>query len=159
MTAAVTFHDRRKAGAPICLDPGAALAALAAADVDLEQPGLELRVELRDTTTAGKHGFTRTADGKRFLVVVYALPKDAWLDRRLYPLANSLVHELRHVAQHQQGMSHDDYAAASAANGYHGNPFEVEARYYGRRADHKGVKDTGPAGPALGKAVWAWRAP
>lgn len=41
--------------------------------------------------------------------------------------------------------------------GYAKNMYELEARSFGRLADHTGEKDTGPAGPALGKKAWGLR--
>lgn len=70
------------------------------------------------------------------------------------------MHELRHVHQHQQDP---DFSAAYLHHnhtvGYGANPYEVEARYYGRLADPTGTKDTGPAGPSRGKHIWGLRAP
>lgn len=58
----------------------------------------------------------------------------------------------------QQDPDHEaHYAHENATVGYAANKYEVEARYYGRLADHTVTKDTGPAGAHLGKTAWALR--
>ena len=70
------------------------------------------------------------------------------------------MHELGHVQQHQHHPNLAvEYAGDNATVGYHANPYELEARYYGRLADPTASKHTGPAGPHLGKQVWGLRAP
>ena len=72
--------------------------------------------------------------------------------------AEALLHQLRHVAQLQQTPGFEAaYVHQNATVGYADNPYEIEARFYGRLADPTGEKDTGPAGTHLGKAAWGLR--
>lgn len=156
----ITVRDRRKATRQakhqLVLDREALDIACAVVGVDLtsDQP---LLIELRDGNGQQQGQARRTSRGG-FKVTVYVAKKDAYADRHLYVVNNSLLHELRHVAQMQADPGFAaNYAAATKAVGYQANPYEVEARYFGRLADHTGTKNTGNAGPALGELVWAVR--
>lgn len=157
---AVDLRDDRSAGAaPLELRTGELEAALAAAGVTVG-PATEIRLRLRDQTHPGEQGATKRIGADAYRVVVCVAAKPAFADRHLYVANNSLVHELRHVAQLQADPDFEaNYAHHTATVGYHDNPYEVEARCYGRLADPTGEKDTGPAGAHLGKAVWALQPP
>lgn len=159
-TEIITIKDSRKATRQaknhLVFSAEALDIALAVTGVDL-CTGETILVELRDGE-GGKQGFARRT-AKGFKVVLYVAKKNHYEDRHHYVINNSLCHELRHVAQMQ---AHPNFTAAyneaTLAYGYHANPYEVEARYFGRLADHTGTKDCGPAGmPALGELVWAVR--
>jgi hypothetical protein len=133
-------------------------AALQAAGV-VVGPGTRIRLRLREQAHPGQQGLAQRIGPDRYRVVIHVAPKDRLEDRHLYVLNNSLLHELRHVAQMQADPEHGaKYLHQNLTVGYEANAFEVEARYYGRLADHTGTKDTGPLGPPLGKRVWALRA-
>ena len=155
----ITVRDARKstrqAKHPLVLDREALDIACAIVGVELGQGGTIL-VELRDAAS-GKQGFARRTR-KGFKVVLFVTKKDTYEDRHHYVINNSLCHELRHVAQMQADEDFTaKYAAATKAVGYEANPYEVDARYHGRLADHTGTKNTGTAGPAVGELVWAVR--
>lgn len=134
----IDFRDDREGEAtPLRIDEERLNAALDAAQVDTH--GIEVRLRLRTQTDTNHQGFCKRIREGVYRVVVYVADKEAFEDRHLYVINNSLVHELRHIAQWQLGMPGD----------------EIDARYYGRLADHTGKKNTGKAGPALGKDVWA----
>lgn len=158
-TAILTVRDCRKATRQakhqLVLDQEALDIACAVVGVDL-CAGQPLLIELRDGEK-GKQGYARRTS-KGFKVVLYIAKKDSYQDRHLYVVNNSLLHELRHVAQMQtDGNFAARYAWADRHFGYAANPYEVDARYFGRVADHTGTKNTGNAGPALGELVWAVR--
>ena len=158
-TQILTVTDRRKASRtvkhPLVLDTEALDIACALTGVDL-CTGETILIELRDGEN-GKQGFARRT-AKGFKVVLYVAKKDHYEDRHHYVVNNSLAHELRHVAQMQTHPDFDmAYKVATAQYGYQANPYEVEARYFGRLADHTGTKNTGPAGKAVGDLIWAVR--
>lgn len=147
--------DTRQAKHPLVLDREALDIAAAVAGVDLA--GCTIKVRIKDGD-AKAQGQARRIGPNAFLVTLRVAKKDAYLDRHHYVVNNSLVHELRHVAQMQADPNFaQNYSAETMAKGYQANPYEVEARYFGRLADHTGTKDTGPAGKALGTLVWAVR--
>lgn len=159
-TAILTVRDLRKtsrqAKHQLLLDQEALDIACAVVGVDL-CAGQPVLIELRDGD-GKKQGYARPTSRGGFKVVVYVAKKDAYQDRHLYVVNNSLLHELRHVAQMQTDPNHGArYAWAQGHFGYNANPYEVDARYFGRVADHTGTKNTGNAGPALGELVWAVR--
>lgn len=156
---AIEFRDDRPAGsAPIRVELQAMGAALQAAGV-LVGPRTRILLRLREQALPGQQGLAQRIGPDRYRVVIHVAPKDRLEDRHLYVLNNSLLHELRHVAQMQADPEHGSkYLHQNLTVGYQANAFEVEARYYGRLADHTGTKDTGPLGPAFGKQVWALRA-
>ena len=121
-------------------------------------PQTEIRLRLRAQTHLGQQGSTTRIGPDAYRVVVCVADKPALADRHLYVVNNSLLHELRHVHQLQQDPDFEAaYAHQNANVGYADNPYEIEARYYGRLADPTGEKDTGPAGAHLGKAAWGLR--
>lgn len=157
----ITVNDRRKATRqakhPLVLDRGALDIAMAVTDVDLTEPGLAIVIDLVDGD-GNKQGMARRRADGTFHVTIGIVKKAAYEDRHHYVANNSLLHELRHVAQMQADPNFiAAYKKAIKAVGYQANPYELEARYFGRLADHTGKKDTGPAGPAMGPMVWAVR--
>lgn len=157
-THAVTLCDRRKpsrqARLPLALSVDALEAAMAVVGVDVTAD-LAIRLLVKDGD-GGQQGSMVQTGPESFDVTVRVAKKDSYEDRHHYVMNNSLAHELRHVAQAQADPGFAArYTAATRRFGYQQNPYEVEARFYGRLADHMGAKDTGPAGPALGKALWA----
>jgi hypothetical protein len=141
---------RKNKAAKFTLDTAALQKALAAAGV---LPGAFIKLRLVDGD-GKKQGQAQRIGPNAFRVIVRVLPKASYGDAQMYVLNNSLVHELRHVAQMQANPGFTlAYSKASKSVGYHNNPFEVEARYFGRIADHTGTKRP----DALGKSVWAIR--
>lgn len=157
---AVDVRDDRPAGATeLAVATEALEQAMAAAGVKAGGD-TEIRLRLRAQDHPGQQGHCTRLGKDSFRVVVRVADKPEFADRHLYVINNSLVHELRHVAQMQTDPNHASaYAHQQATAGYQHNTFEVEARQYGRLADHTGTKDTGEAGPALGKALWAIHPP
>ncbi|MEX2621926.1 MAG: hypothetical protein WD250_17060 [Egibacteraceae bacterium] len=157
---AVHLRDDRPSGSPpLTVDADALDAALHAAGATVG-PHTEIRLRLRPQTSPGQQGSTQKVGPDAYRVVVHVAAKPALADRHLYVVNNSLVHELRHVQQHQHDPDFNAaYLHANLTVGYDANPYEVEARYYGRLADPTGHKDTGLAGPPLGKHVWGLRVP
>lgn len=152
---AVDLRDDRPAGAaPLKVDAARLDVALEAVGVSVG-PSTEVRLRLRAQTHPGQQGSTKRIGRDAYRVVVHVADKRSLADRHLYAVNNSLLHELRHVHQLQQDPDFEAaYAHQNATVGYADNPYEVEARYYGRLADPAGEKDTGPAGAHLGKAAW-----
>ena len=155
---ALDIKDRRKesrqAKNPLHTDTEALEIAMAIAGVEVT-PNLVIKVRVKDQRSAGQQGEAKRIGPEAFLVKIRVAGKGHYEDRHHYVLNNSLIHELRHVAQMQQDEAFGaKYAKANATVGYGSNPYEVEAREYGRLADHTGTKDTGSAGPALGKECW-----
>lgn len=158
-SAAIHFRDDRPPGsASVRVEQEAMAAALEAAGV-VVGPGTRIRLRLREQTHPGQQGLAQRIGPDRYRVVIHVAPKERLEDRHLYVLNNSLLHELRHVAQMQGDPEHGaKYLHQNLTVGYTSNAYEVEARYYGRLADHTGTKDTGPLGPAPGKQLWGLRA-
>lgn len=156
----VDFRDDRPPGSPpLAVHPPAMETALAAAGVTVG-PHTVIKLRLRSQTAPGQQGHAQQLGSDSYRVVIHVADKPRLADRHLYVINNSLLHELRHVAQMQHDPHHQaNYAHQNHTVGYQHNSYEVEARYWGRLADHTNTKDTGPAGPALGKAVWALRPP
>ncbi|MEX2621549.1 MAG: hypothetical protein WD250_15135 [Egibacteraceae bacterium] len=157
---AVDVRDDRPAGStPLHLDANALDTALAAVGVTVG-PHTLVKVRLRPQQFPGQQGSAQRIGPDAYRVVIHVVDKPTFKDRHLYVVNNSLLHELRHVAQMQHDPDHElHYANENLTVGYAENKYEVEARYYGRLADHIGEKNTGPAGPALGKSAWAVRTP
>lgn len=155
---AVHIRDDRPPGAtPLKMDADALDTALAAAGVTVNANTV-IKLRLRPQAQPGQQGSACRLGTDEYRVVVHVAPKSGFADRHLYVINNSVLHELRHVAQMQQDLDHEAaYAHQNLTVGYADNKYEVEARYWGRLADHAGQKDTGPAGPHLGKQVWALR--
>lgn len=155
---AVDLRDDRPAGsAPLEIDADGLDAALEAAGVTTG-PSTDIRLRLRAQSQPGEQGSTKRVGPDAYRVVIHVAEKATLEDRHLYVVNNSLLHELRHLHQLQQDSDFEAaYSHHTLAVGYANNPYEVEARYYGRLADPAGVKDTGPAGIHLGKAVWGLR--
>lgn len=164
----IDYRDERKASRqarfPITFDYEAAEVALATAGVDVSQLD-RLVVRVTDANDA-RQGYTRPlaydpATGRWTLLIKVRVRKPevgGYTDAARYVLNSTLLHELRHVAQRlTYGPVFDLlYAAADQTLGYGQNPFELEARAYGRLADATGTKWT-PAevGPKAGRAAWA----
>jgi hypothetical protein len=156
---AVDVRDDSPAGStPLTIDADALDAAIAAAGVTVSANTV-IKLRLRPQTQPGQQGSTRRLGADQYRIVIHVAPKPAFADAHLYVINNSLLHELRHVAQMQQDPDHAaHYAHQNLTVGYASNKYEIEARHWGRLADHTGSKDTGPAGAHLGKQVWALRA-
>lgn len=146
--------ESRQQKSPMIFDVEAIEVALAVVGVEIT-PNLQIKVRIKDGD-GNAQGLCQQLGKESFRVTVRVAKKAAYADRHHYVVNNSLLHELRHVAQMQadpqQGQK---YALANKVMGYGENPYEVEARFFGRVADHTGTKATGPAGPAMGKSVWA----
>ena len=157
---AVDFCDDRPTGAPpLAVDTDRLDAALHAAGVTVG-PYTEIRLRLRPQTEPGQQGSTQKIGPDAYRIVIHVADKPVFTDQHLYVLNNSVLHELRHVHQHQHDLDFNAaYAHQTLTVGYAANDYEVEARYYGRLADPTGTKDTGPAGTHLGKQVWGLGAP
>lgn len=151
----VDFQDQRRTpGQRLRLDADALDCVLAVTGVHT-QGDLRVRLRLRDQHGGGQ-GLCQRLGHRDFRVIVAVAPKPAYDHHHLYVLNNSLIHELRHVAQHlNDPQMAVKYAQATLTVGYAHNPYEVEARLYGRLADHTGKKDTGHLGEAGGVALWA----
>lgn len=151
----VDFEDQRKSGPKIEVDPARMNAALRAAGV-VGGKDFRVKVRVRDQAQAGQQGVAQQIGPNSFRVVISVAPKARLENRHLYVLNNSLVHEMRHVAQHQQDPDMSaKYVHFQQTVGYANNPYEVEARAYGRLADHSGEKVIPKGlGPAQGEVVW-----
>lgn len=153
----VDIKDTRKASriakAPLVFDREAVEIAMAVCGVEV---GPETCIKLRITDAAkGQQGYARRIGPDAFLVKIRVAKKDTYTDVHTYVINNSLVHELRHVAQMQVTPGFEAaYAAETAAKGYRANAFEADAREHGRLADHTGTK-TSAAGQPMGKLLWA----
>jgi hypothetical protein len=155
---AVDLRDDRPSGsAPLVVDPDGMDAAIRAAGVQVG-PETRIRLRLRAQSYAGEQGSAAQVGPGDYRLVVHVAPKDKLEDRHLYVLNNSLIHELRHVRQMQDDPEHGaKYMHQNLTVGYAKNKYELEARRFGRLADHTGEKDTRPAGPALGKKAWGFK--
>jgi hypothetical protein len=155
---AVHVRDDRPPGStPIHIDADALDVALEATGVTVG-PHTVIKVRLRPQTAPGQQGSARRLGPDEYRVVVHVADKAKFEDHHLYVINNSLLHELRHVTQMQHDPDHElAYANENLTVGYAKNKYEVEARYYGRLADHTGEKVAGPAGTPLGNAAWALR--
>lgn len=160
----VDFRDTRKesrqAKAPIAFDVEAIEIAMAVVGIDVgPETKIIVRVtDAKDGEKASERGYSRRAGTDTFVVKVRVAKKDVYEARHGYVVNNTLVHELRHVAQMQQYAEAFTvlYAAANETVGYAENPFETDARAFGRLADHTGTKAT-PAGTPMGDLLWALR--
>lgn len=157
---AIDFRDDRPpTSTALTLHPEAMDVALAAAGV-VVGPDTVIKLRLRPQTASDQQGQVQQLGTDSYRIVVHVADKPQLADRHLYVVNNSLLHELRHVAQMQHDPDHHaKYAQQNLTVGYQHNSYEVEARWWGRLADHTAAKPTGPAGPALGKAAWALRPP
>ena len=139
--------------APLRLNPHSLARAVSAAGVK----GGTVKIVLADDT--GGYGHARVLPDGTHQVVLSIAAKDTYSPGSCYVMNNSLVHELRHVAQQQADPDMGaKYAHANATVGYQANPYEVEAWAYGRLADHTGKKDIpNPVngGTAMAGGVWA----
>lgn len=153
---AVEVQDYRKVkGAPISIDKAKLQAIMKAVGIE-QEPGLKIRLRFWDQSVPGEQGVTQRIGPSEYRVVVKVAAKEKFEDRHLYVMNNSLLHEMRHVTQNQKDpQMGQKYMMANMTVGYGKNPYEIDARYYGRLADHTGTKDTGKLGPAKGKKLWA----
>lgn len=153
---AVHVRDDRPPGSTaVHIDADALDVALNATGVAVG-PHTVIKVRLRPQNTPGQQGSARRLGPDEYRVVVHVADKPKFDDHHLYVINNSLLHELRHVAQMQNDPDHElHYAHENVSVGYAENKYEVEARHYGRLADHTGDKPTGPAGTHLGGSCWA----
>lgn len=154
----VDIKDTRKASriakAPLVFDREAVEIAMAVCGVEVG-PETCIKLRVTDESSKGEAGYTRRIGPDAFIVKVRVLKKDTYTDVHTYVINNSLVHELRHVAQMQALPGFEAaYAVETAAKGYRANAFEADAREHGRLADHTGTK-TSAAGKPLGKTLWA----
>jgi hypothetical protein len=153
----IDIKDTRKASriakAPLTFDRDAAEIILAVTGVEV---GPETTIKLRITDQAkGQQGYARRIGPDAFLVKIRVAKQAQYGDSHHYVLNNSLVHELRHVAQMQVTPGFEQaYALETGTKGYRANAFEAEAREFGRLADHTGTK-TSTKGKPMGKALWA----
>ena len=116
---AVDLRDDRPAGAPpLTVDATRFDVALHAAGVTVA-PHTEIRLRLRAQTHPGQQGSTKRIGPDGLRVVVHVADKPSLADRHLYVVNNSLLHELRHVAQLQQDPDFEAaYAHQNATVGY-----------------------------------------
>lgn len=160
-SANVDFKDRRTPGQgvpKVKINPDALDAAMKAVGV---KPGTKIKVRLKEGHH-GSQGLTQKVGPDEYRITVYLHSGHPELTPHiLYIVNNSLLHELRHVTQHQENpyMS-KEYQELNETVGYGDNKFEVDARKYGRLAqapevDPTPLKPTGEAGDILGTAVWA----
>lgn len=164
----LTVKDRRKATRqtknPALFSVEAFEIACAVTGVDLG-PETHIILCLTDEAAGDKakqKGYMRQVGPDAYIIKVRVRKQPVWADRHYYVLNNTLLHELRHVAQAQacrkMGLNFGEIAATELAeHGYWNAPHEVDARNYGRLADHTGTKDTGDAGKALGDLAWPLR--
>ena len=159
----IEFRDDRTAGAPLTLDPTAWFAVCDAVGLDVTAKPMHLRVVLFDGETSSTSRLPATipltpdvAPLPAYEVRIACRPKDEWNDRRLYPVNNSLLHELRHVVQmHLLGMTDLDYSRQVATYGYRRCPSEVDARAHGRLAWHGDPSEKPTAaGDHRGRDAW-----
>jgi hypothetical protein len=119
----IQITDQRKGQVPVLvIDHDTVEAYCGMAGVDLSGPGT-LKIRIRDGK--GPFGFTAPCSGGFRVVLNVRYSKLALSESASYVVSNTLLHELRHVAQGQE-------KGWSALSGdYHGWS-EVEAREYGR---------------------------
>jgi hypothetical protein len=156
--------DSRQTRNPLHINEEALDIALAVTEVDLNKIDL-INIRITDAND-NKQGYTRVLSsnpltGRLTLLIKVRVRKQAsYTDAHQYVMNNTLLHELRHVAQRQQTPNFDAlYKLENSLNGYKNNVFETDAKNYGRIADHTGtktIKDMWPATP-LGQQVWAIR--
>jgi GNAT superfamily N-acetyltransferase len=166
LLAKADIEDQRKHGKqPIHLDTDKFEAAATAAGIDISKVK-SLKLRFRDL--GEEQGVTTDLGGGNYRVVVGIKPKKAYEDRHLYVVNNSLVHELRHVAQYQNGntvqykATKQEYEAEAPQHAKEGGyiKLEAEAQMFGRLAWHgdPAKKPLGPLGQDKahqGKTVWA----
>lgn len=157
----VNFKDQRTAGGPLHLEPKQLDAVMQAVRIKKE-PNLKIDLRLH-TSSDSLYGMTQKLGEAHYRVSVEVKPMDTYdKDTRLYVLNNSLVHEMRHVRQMQDGTSFQHNltgAEEHVADPGYGGYGEIEARLFGRIADHTGTKDLGPLKDKYGvdyqgKEVW-----
>jgi hypothetical protein len=166
LLAKTDIEDQRKPGAPpIHLDADRFEAAATAVGIDISKVN-SIKLRFRDL---GQHqGVTQNLGGGNFRVVVGIKRKPAYEDRHLYVVNNSLVHELRHVTQMQNGntveykATKQEYEAEAPQHAKAGGyiKMEAEAQMFGRLAwpGDPAKKPLGPLGQDKahhGKTVWA----
>lgn len=110
-----------------------AVKALAGEDVKLPPALLAQYPELRGARF--RRGGLPPRIGGWFLgtasVAGIALGRTIWLDKRIRPSAELLLHELRHVHQFQAVRAFSlRYLLETLRRGYHHNRFEVDARRF-----------------------------
>lgn len=102
----------------------------------LESP-IEIRIRLRDLKDDGYVGHVTTVAPFVYRLVICLLPKTKFSAKAQYVLNNTLIHEMRHVAQFET------YGVIATAMMQ--NEMEDEAQEYGRKARPS----------RLGSKVWA----
>lgn len=154
---AVDIQDQRTKGAKLEIDADKLDAVIAAVGIKMG-PKTKIRLRLRDQKVVGEQGSHQLVGDDEHRIVIKIAPKKKYEDRHLYVMNNSLLHEFRHIRQSQDDPKMGvKYHAQNITIGYANNTYEIEARKYGRLADHTGLKDTGELGAAPGKTLWALR--
>lgn len=116
----------------------------------------KIDITLKHKQSFGDQGSCTKINPNHYAITVYVMDKDTMSPAALYAINNSLIHELRHVTQHQHDRQMNQrYTHADRTVGNDSNPFEIDARAHGRLADRTGKKDTGSAGRRGGRRMWA----
>lgn len=120
----IEITDQRKSQVPLLhIDNDVVEAYCGIAGVDLNQSGT-LKIRLRDGN--GPYGSTSpTSDGYR-VVINIRYSKLSLSESASYVVSNTLLHEIRHVAQFQE-------KGKNGLSGDYNGPDETEAREYGRK--------------------------
>ena len=154
--------DSRQTRNPLHINQEALDIALAVTEVDLNKIDL-IKIRITDATD-NKQGYTRVLSSNpltgrlTLLIKVRVRKQTSYTDAHQYVINNTLLHELRHIAQRQQTPNFaGQYALENTLNGYANNVFETDAKNYGRLADHTGTKTPKGIGNSLGQQVWAIR--
>jgi len=117
----ITYQDQRKSGTEITVDLDALYILADKAGIP---DGTEVRVRIRNGS--GPYGFTSQIAKNTYRIVLNIRnPKASLSEGARYVVNNTLLHELRHVAQGQES------GWASLSGDYQGWS-ETEAREYGR---------------------------
>lgn len=124
----ITYQDQRKANTTeITADLDALYILAEKAGIP---EGTEVRIRVRDEN--GPYGYTSQIAPNTYRVVINIRNNKAQLsDGARYVVNNTMLHELRHVAQGQESGWH------SLSGDYHGWS-ETEARQYGRTIKGQG---------------------
>jgi 8-oxo-dGTP pyrophosphatase MutT (NUDIX family) len=144
----ITDHRKDKDKVPLSIDGSKMMDIWFVMDKIPEQAKVELR--LLTPKHGDPYGSCQKVGPDEFIVRAYILPVDkiqsplkdgSYPDDALYVINNSLVHEMKHVAQHYEHPNMSaDYVAEGQKNGYDGNFYEKEAWLWGHYADHTGTK-------------------
>jgi len=125
----ISIVDQRQgARTAVTVDPVVVEEYCRIAGIDLSAPGI-LKIRLR--SDKGAYGFTTKHSWGYRVVVQIRNPKRRLSEHASYVVSNTLLHELRHVAQ---GMLSGWHALSPDYHGWS----EVEAREYGKMIFGKG---------------------